>query len=188
MGNILVRSREGGLIDVVFADFGSSSQTDDGITICGEERYQAPEMWKTGLDVDPEPYTCDVDMWSLGVVILSASHCLPRFTSTYQEDPELWMDVLVDAPNSVLVRERLPNAGMRRCLRRLLKVSLTGRFSAQECFDFLTSPWNINPSTLGTRTDDDSYPSSPELAPEVAPAVESARATPTGSATSAGSA
>ena len=68
--NILVESRSP--LSINLADFGLSNDKPDFETVCGTQRYNAPEIYLGGK------HTALVDLWSLGVIILQYMYGLPR--------------------------------------------------------------------------------------------------------------
>lgn len=69
--NILFTSRTP--IHIKLADFGHSASSADKLrTMCGTERYAAPEMFHP-------PYTQKVDIWSLGIIALDLWTSAPEF-------------------------------------------------------------------------------------------------------------
>lgn len=67
--NILVESRSP--LSIKLADFGLANDKPDLKTICGTQRYTAPEVYWGSK------YTASVDLWSLGVIILQYMYGLP---------------------------------------------------------------------------------------------------------------
>lgn len=68
--NILVESRSP--LSIKLADFGLANDRPDLKTVCGTQRYTAPEVY-LGIK-----YTASVDLWSLGVIILQYTYGLPK--------------------------------------------------------------------------------------------------------------
>lgn len=68
--NILVESRSP--LRIKLADFGLANDRPDLKTICGTQRYTAPEVYLGNQ------YTTSVDLWSLGVIILQYMYGLPE--------------------------------------------------------------------------------------------------------------
>ena len=68
--NILVASRSP--LSIKLADFGLANDRPDLKTVCGTQRYTAPEVYLGDL------YTASVDLWSLGVIILQYTYGLPE--------------------------------------------------------------------------------------------------------------
>ena len=68
--NILVESRSP--LSIKLADFGLANDRPDLKTVCGTQRYTAPEVYLGDL------YTTSVDLWSLGVIILQYTYGLPE--------------------------------------------------------------------------------------------------------------
>jgi len=68
--NILVESRSP--LSIKLADFGLANDRPELKTVCGTQRYTAPEVYLGSK------YTASVDLWSLGVIILQYMYGLPR--------------------------------------------------------------------------------------------------------------
>ena len=68
--NILIESRSP--LSIKLANFGLANDKPDLKTVCGTQRYAAPEVY-LGSN-----YTASVDMWSLGVIILQFIYGLPK--------------------------------------------------------------------------------------------------------------
>ncbi|KIW36302.1 hypothetical protein, variant 3 [Exophiala oligosperma] len=68
--NILVKSRTPFLVRV--GDFGLAKKDIDLRTRCGNYRYSPPEVYSN------RPYTCVVDIWQLGVIVLEGLYGLPE--------------------------------------------------------------------------------------------------------------
>lgn len=68
--NILVESRSP--LSIKLADFGLANDRPDLKTVCGTQRYTAPEVYLGSK------YTASVDLWSLGVIMLQYMCGLPR--------------------------------------------------------------------------------------------------------------
>lgn len=68
--NILVESRSP--LSIKLADFGLANDRPDLKTVCGTQRYTAPEVYLGNQ------YTASVDLWSLGVIILQYMYGLPE--------------------------------------------------------------------------------------------------------------
>lgn len=79
--NILVQHRHSDDIHVKLGDFGLSREGPDPTTICGSERYLAPEVYnekdREVAHYDKRRYTLAVDIWSLGVTILECAYDHP---------------------------------------------------------------------------------------------------------------
>ena len=69
--NMLLRSRTP--IHVKLADFGLSQDKTDLTTFCGSPVYAAPEIFHG------QPYTNDVDTWSLAVIVMQYIYGLPQY-------------------------------------------------------------------------------------------------------------
>ncbi|KAI9784910.1 MAG: hypothetical protein M1835_003473 [Candelina submexicana] len=67
--NILVETRSP--LNIKLADFGLANDRPDLETVCGTQRYTAPEVYMGSK------YTALVDVWSLGVIILQYIYGLP---------------------------------------------------------------------------------------------------------------
>ena len=68
--NILIESRFP--LSIKLADFGLANDEPDLKTVCGTQRYAAPEVYLGSK------YTASVDLWSLGVIILQYMYGLPK--------------------------------------------------------------------------------------------------------------
>lgn len=68
--NILVESRSP--LSIKLADFGLANDRPDLKTVCGTQKYTAPEIYLGSK------YTASVDLWSIGVIILRYMYGLPR--------------------------------------------------------------------------------------------------------------
>ena len=68
--NILIEFRSP--LSIKLADFGLANDKPDLKTICGTQRYTAPEVYLGSK------YTASVDLWSLGVIILQYMYGLPK--------------------------------------------------------------------------------------------------------------
>ena len=68
--NILVESRSP--LSIKLADFGLANDGPDLKTVCGTQRYTAPEVYLGSK------YTASVDIWSLGVIVLQYMYGLPK--------------------------------------------------------------------------------------------------------------
>ena len=101
--NILVESRSP--LSIKLADFGLANDKPNLKTLCGTQRYMAPEVYMNDL------YTVSVDLWSLGVIILQYVYGLPKeprqrrgqhniLLSTGQEWGVAWCRGVVDHANS----------------------------------------------------------------------------------------
>lgn len=73
--NILVQSRQP--FSIKLADFGLAKDISALLTRCGSYLYAAPEVFRG------DPYTANVDVWSLGVVIFQYGYGLPRSESKF---------------------------------------------------------------------------------------------------------
>ena len=100
--NILVESRSP--LSIKLADFGLANDRPDLKTVCGTQRYTAPEVYLGNQ------YTALVDLWSLGVIILQYMYGLPKapgqrcgrhknLLSTVREWGVAWCRRVVDRAN-----------------------------------------------------------------------------------------
>jgi serine/threonine protein kinase len=95
--NILVQSRDP--LHIKFADFGLAKAGTDLKTICGTGTYLAPEVARyCGLSktVPKEIYSEEVDIWSLGVVILKYAYGLPY---PGEGGGVLWCEKIIEEAN-----------------------------------------------------------------------------------------
>ena len=69
--NILVESRVP--FRLKLADFGFATDTSSMMTFCGTDIYMPP-----AIGLVREPYGRDVDLWSLGIVVIEYAYGLPR--------------------------------------------------------------------------------------------------------------
>jgi serine/threonine protein kinase len=134
--NILVQSRDP--LHVKLADFGLAKASSYLNTICGTGTYLAPEIAKyCGLSksVPKEKYTVEVDIWSLGVVVLKYGYGLPFPGKGGGIE---WCDEIVKAVNdwdsedlidllatAMLVTEAKSRHSATRCLDKALKLSVS---------------------------------------------------------------
>lgn len=126
--NILVRHRGAGAIDLMFGDFGISSDYARFRTNCGSPLYKAPELHRRRS----HGYTNAIDVWSLGVIYLEISDQLPNWRSHHENDNLRWCNELV-----VWV-QGLPRA--LPIVRMMLVSDPEDRASAQQCLEY-HEPW-----------------------------------------------
>lgn len=69
--NILVQCRDPANFCIKIADFGLARDDSFLKTFCGTRSYAAPEIWQN------RPYTCKVDIWSLGLIAFKCTYRLP---------------------------------------------------------------------------------------------------------------
>ncbi|KAI6292591.1 hypothetical protein MCOR29_009620 [Pyricularia oryzae] len=135
--NILVRGRSETYddIDVVLSDFGLSKEGSDFVTFCGTLAYQAPEVV---CPIKPKPgassnykeedkYTCAVDLWSLGVVVLQIAFGLPDDVDP--ANPTAWMHRLV---LEVTKWDRI--SGLGHILTLMIVIDPEARITSCNCF------------------------------------------------------
>jgi serine/threonine protein kinase len=136
--NILVQSRDP--LHIKFADFGLAKASSYLKTICGTGTYLAPEIAKyCGLskNVPQEKYTEEVDIWSLGVVILKYAYGLPH---PGEGGGILWCEKIIEEANhwhteplvdflvtAMLVKESKSRHSATTCLDRALELSFPSR-------------------------------------------------------------
>lgn len=121
--NILVRYRgSGGAIDVMFGDFGLSSDDVRFKSNCGSHLYKAPELHQRRT----KEFTSAIDIWSLGVVGLEICGRLPPWRRHHQTNVLNWCDDLVNSRGGL---RELP------VLRLMLVINPDSRSSAQQCLE-----------------------------------------------------
>ncbi|KAH8847011.1 hypothetical protein MCOR01_000456 [Pyricularia oryzae] len=122
-------------IDVVLSDFGLSKEGSDFVTFCGTLAYQAPEVV---CPIKPKPgassnykeedkYTCAVDLWSLGVVVLQIAFGLPDDVDP--ANPTAWMHRLV---LEVTKWDRI--SGLGHILTLMIVIDPEARITSCNCF------------------------------------------------------
>ena len=118
--NILLQSRMPFVIKL--ADFGFAKNDSSLKTICGSNRYTAPEIWGRYY------YTAKVDIWSLGVVVLEYAYGLPQPTHKRKGKP--WCrDIVGKAEEG----EGEGDALMDLISTKMLKMNDRHRGSASDC-------------------------------------------------------
>ncbi|KPM39123.1 hypothetical protein AK830_g7448 [Neonectria ditissima] len=137
--NILVQYRFDGNISVKLGDFGLSRDRAELMTLCGTQKYLAPEMYselqryvgnKTRLG-----YTAVVDIWSLGVVACELACGLPRYKDRYRDDGVAWCESIVTRLQQALRKN--PNDLGQFLLTTMVVLSPESRFSADDCYDIV---------------------------------------------------
>lgn len=114
--NILVASKPSGL-SVKLCDFGLSTQERRARTVCGAQRYLAPEAL-----VGKDRFDGKIDVWSAAVVILEALNGLPPQTESRD-----WTTEIISVNFSLL------GIGFRsRILQRMLQLRPAERLSAND--------------------------------------------------------
>lgn len=126
--NVLVRYRGAGTIDVMFGDWGHSSNEERFRTPAGSLNYMAPELH---IHHPRCEYTNAIDIWSLGVVGVEICKSLPRWRHHYKNEPLSWCDLLADQAKRM---RELP------VIRRMLVLHPDDRGSAQQCLK-IHEPW-----------------------------------------------
>lgn len=132
-------------LTVKVADFGLSRQSADrmspGLTAA---EYMAPEL--SVYDVKPVQYTCAVDMWSLGVIIVYAMEGRPLFqeqwigTKFFSRQKMIATVLGLDNPDDA--PKMMPNVTMhpqiKNVVLKLLVVTVSERLQARE---LNSDPW-----------------------------------------------
>ncbi|KAJ3466849.1 hypothetical protein MRS44_004413 [Fusarium solani] len=153
--NILVKSRNETFIYVKLGDFGVSGDGSELMTLCGTEKYMAPEIhqeWqlRTG-GKRKRGYNETVDIWSLGIVAYELLDGLPRYTTAYRQDGMAWCEAIVDKLQGDVP---LHKDNLRRfLLGSILVISPTSRLSARDAYSKainLSSEGDETPSSGGS--------------------------------------
>ncbi|RMJ03713.1 hypothetical protein CDV36_014762 [Fusarium kuroshium] len=137
--NILVQYRFDGDISVKLGDFGLSRDRTELMTICGTQKYIAPEIHsELQRDVGKETrlgYTAVVDIWSLGVVACELACGLPRYKDRYWSDGVAWCKSIITRLQKAL--QKNPNDLRQFLLNTMVVLSPESRFSAVDCYDLV---------------------------------------------------
>jgi serine/threonine-protein kinase Chk2 len=153
--NILVKQRNETFIYVKLGDFGVSGDSSELMTMCGTQRYMAPEIYQEAQQraggKRKRGYNETVDVWSLGVVAYELMNGLPWYSSAYRKDGVAWCEAIVeklqeDAP---LYKDKL----RRFLLGSILVISPTSRLSARDAYREainLSSEGDETPSSGGS--------------------------------------
>ncbi|KAI9674436.1 MAG: hypothetical protein M1817_001774 [Caeruleum heppii] len=122
--NILVQGRKESF-QIKLADFGLSKDTQSLRTNVGTDGYTAPEVEKG------RAYTNNVDIWSLGVVMLIIVGSMVKPTRLR---PKIgWTQTALDAATDLAAKN--PGQAMPCLLSQMLRVKSRTRPSATECLD-----------------------------------------------------
>lgn len=116
--NILVCSSQGHPIRVKLADFGLAASTGKLHSRHGTPLYAAPELSLS------RPYSCKVDIWSVGIMALEFFDGLPRYPPT--KDVQLWHDNLMKRASQM-------RPGWQASFVSYLLQDQSSRPSAKEC-------------------------------------------------------
>ncbi|KAL6361270.1 hypothetical protein LRP88_04736 [Fusarium phalaenopsidis] len=155
--NILVKFRTENFIYVMLGDFGVSGDGSELMTMCGTQKYMAPEIYQEwqqragGKRKRKRGYNETVDIWSLGVVAYELMDGLPRHAGNYTRYGMKWCEAIVkklqeDVP---LYKDRL----RRFLLGSILVISPSSRLSARDAYMEainLSSEGNETPSSGGS--------------------------------------
>ncbi|KAM3500333.1 hypothetical protein MY11210_009530 [Beauveria gryllotalpidicola] len=114
--NILIMTREP--MHAKLADFALSSKAERPTTVCGTERYTAPEVYRP-------PYTAKVDIWSVGVIVMELWIGLPSQLKTAKNGK--WAEMLRTN------RPEKENPEIKELLDACLQLQPTKRWSAEQC-------------------------------------------------------
>ncbi|EGX96674.1 Serine/threonine-protein kinase [Cordyceps militaris CM01] len=114
--NILIITREP--IHAKLADFALSSNAKRPMTVCGTERYTAPEVYRP-------PYTAKVDIWSVGVMVMELWIGLPDQPKTAEYGK--WAEMLRTN------RRETAKPEIQELLDACLQLQPTERLSAEQC-------------------------------------------------------
>ncbi|KAI1073382.1 protein kinase [Whalleya microplaca] len=124
--NILVQHRFLGGIDVKFGDFGLAKDSRDMLTLCGTQKYLAPEIYSNSPSSrqQQQKYTPAIDIWSLGIVTYRLLCGLPRYKKEYEDNGTSWCQEVVHELKKLLL------CGM-------LVMSPDSRWSAEKCYKYV---------------------------------------------------
>ncbi|XWW94497.1 hypothetical protein V2A60_002440 [Cordyceps javanica] len=114
--NILIMTREP--MHAKLADFALASNDRQPMTVCGTERYTAPEMYRP-------PYTPMVDIWSVGVMVMELWFGLPDQRKTTEKSE--WAEMLRTN------RPKRAKPEIKELLDACLQLQPTERRSAEQC-------------------------------------------------------
>lgn len=153
--NILVKHRTETLIYVRLGDFGVSGDSSELMTMCGTERYMAPEMYQETQQraggKRKRGYNETVDIWSLGVVAYELLNGLPRYAGEYKEDGMAWCEAIVKKLQGDMPRYK--DELRPFLLGSALVISPASRLSARDAYRKamnLSSEGNKTPSSGGS--------------------------------------
>lgn len=127
--NILVHTRNPLLIKL--GDFGLSKASENLNTLCGTKKYMAPEIFP---DTPLRQYSCAVDIWAFGLVILEYAYGSPprcrelswwgrivkHLNECHESEPDGLTDLLLD----MLVIDPKERISAAECLARALRLSV----------------------------------------------------------------
>ncbi|ATY65352.1 camk kinase [Cordyceps militaris] len=137
--NILVQYRFDGDISVKLADFGLSRDRAELVTLCGTQKYLAPEIYsEVQRYVSNETrlgYTAVVDIWSLGVVACELAYGLPRYKKRHRSDGVAWCESIVARLQEALQKD--PNDLAQLLLNTMVVLAPESRLSADDCYDLV---------------------------------------------------
>ncbi|KAM3537301.1 hypothetical protein ARSEF1564_009781 [Beauveria bassiana] len=137
--NIFIQYRFDGDISVKLGDFGLSRDRAELMTLCGTQKYLAPEICSELQHyVSNETrlgYTAVVDIWSLGVVACELACGLPRYKDQYRNDGVAWCELIVARLQKAL--QKNPNDLGQFLLNTMVVLSPESRFSADDCYDLV---------------------------------------------------
>ncbi|KAM3516793.1 hypothetical protein NHJ13051_009578 [Beauveria bassiana] len=137
--NIFIQYRFDGDISVKLGDFGLSRDRAELMTLCGTQKYLAPEICSELQHyVSNETrlaYTAVVDIWSLGVVACELACGLPRYEDQYRNDGVAWCESIVARLQKAL--QKNPNDLGQFLLNTMVVLSPESRFSADDCYDLV---------------------------------------------------
>lgn len=96
--NILVKHRHPGDIYVMFADFGLAKAGEKLRSVCGTQRWAAPELYSRfggKYAVAGESYGVGVDIYSCGLVVASQECGLPDYLEEYDKSDTAWINAVL---------------------------------------------------------------------------------------------
>ncbi|KAI8675417.1 hypothetical protein NCS57_00442800 [Fusarium keratoplasticum] len=153
--NILVKSRNETFIYVKLGDFGVSGDSSELMTMCGTQKYMAPEIhqewqFRTG-GKRKRGYNETVDIWSLGIVAYELLDGLPRYSTAYRQDGKAWCEAIIDKlqEDAPLHKDKLRHF----LLGSILVISPMSRLSARDAYREamnLSSEGDETPSSGGS--------------------------------------
>ncbi|EEU47588.1 uncharacterized protein NECHADRAFT_78163 [Fusarium vanettenii 77-13-4] len=153
--NILVKFRTENFIFVKLGDFGVSGDSSELMTVCGTQKYMAPEIYQEWQQraggKRKRGYNETVDIWSLGVVAYELLDGLPRYASDHRRYGMKWCEAIVKK-----LQEDVPiyKDNLRRfLLGSILVISPTSRLSARDAYREainLSSEGDETPSSGGS--------------------------------------
>ncbi|KAF2757513.1 kinase-like protein [Pseudovirgaria hyperparasitica] len=123
--NILVLSRSP--FHIKLSDFGLAKAGSFLETNCGTPRYIAPEISRSDYG-ESRRYTCAVDIWSLGVVVLEYGYSLPRYDRNSRLSRA---EQIIEG----LKKWKSDTDGVFNVLSGMLVIDPKQRLSAKECLE-----------------------------------------------------